>query len=330
MILLTGGAGFMGRALARALLAQGRAVRILDLQTWADAPVEVEVIQASIRNPTALKLGLRDVTEVIHLAAISSLWTRNPADYHAINALAAGAFAQQAKENGVRRFVYVSSHTTLIFGPPKLGLARLDEATDPPVESLLGDYPRAKREGERLCLAAGDESFQVVCAIPTLPMGPGDASLTAPTRLLLDLAAGRLPAILETSMNFVDVRDLAASLIAALDRGRNGERYLLSGRDLRLSTVATLVAEAVGRRPVRSSVAYEVALTAAYAEEGLARLTGRAPGAPVTGVKLAGRLIEFDSSKARRELGHAPRRFEDSLADFLIWARETRRLKPKR
>lgn len=320
MILLTGGAGFMGRSAAQALIAQGRAVRILDLQAWPDAPPEVEVIQGSIRNETATRLALRGVEGVIHLAAVSSLWTRRPQDYFAINAQAAGALAEQAKSVGVKRFLYVSSHTTLICGPPKLGVARLDESFDPPPQSLLGHYPRAKREGERLCFAQATRGFEVVCAIPTLPIGPGDNSLTAPTRLLLDLAKGRLPALLESSLNFVDVRDLAQSLIACLDRGAPGERYLLGGADIRLSALAHQVAQAVGRRPVRLEVSYEAALAAAYFEGGIAKVLGRPPGAPLTGVKLAARMFELDSAKAKHWLGHHVRPLEISIGDFLAWA----------
>lgn len=317
----------MGRHVVRELTAQGRRARVLDLAPWPEAPAEVEVLQASIRNEVGLKLALREVTGVIHAAALSSLWRRSPQDFEDINVQGSRILAEQAKAAGVRRFVYVSSHTTLISGPPGVGTTELDERIDPPPEELLGPYPRAKREGERLALALAGDGFEPVCAIPTLPAGPGDASLTAPTRLLLDLAAGRLPAILETRLDFVDVRDLARSLIAAMDRGRPAERYLLSGHGFRLSNVAEQVAEAVGRRPVKLRASYRVALAAAAFEEALGALTGRAPAAPLTGVRLAGREVEFSNAKACAELGHGVRPFDETLSDFVRWAREMGRLR---
>lgn len=319
MILVTGGAGFMGRHVVQTLLAEGRGARVLDLQPWPDAPPGVEVIQASIRNEVALNLALRGVEGVIHLAALSSLWTRHGRDFDLVNAEAAGALAAQAKAAGVKRFLYVSSHTTLISGKPGED-ARLDETADPPPEQLLGPYPRAKRRGEALCLDARGGGLEVVVAIPTLPFGPGDVSRTAPTRLLIDLARGRLPALLETRLDLVDVRDLARSLVAALDRGRDGARYILGGHDVTMGAFSAAIARATGRRPVAGRVNYGVALAAAAFEEALGAVFGRAPGAPLTGVRLAGRPVQFDSRLAARELGHASRPFEESLRDALDWA----------
>ncbi len=325
MILVTGGTGFVGRHVVHALLAQGRAARILDLRPWPDAPRAVEVLQASIRNQTALKLALRGVTGVMHLAAITSLWRRNRQDFYSINSDGAHGLAQACQAAGIARFVYVSSHTTLISGPPGRQEIHLNERNDPPTDALLGAYPRSKREGERQVMALGGGKLELVCAIPTLPVGPGDVSRTSPTNLLLALAAGRLPAILETSMNFIDVRDLARSLIAALDHGRAGERYLLSGNDLMLSQVAQLIGAFTGRRAVPSQAPYRLALAAAGLEEAVGMLTGRPPNAPLTGVRIAGRQVSFVSDKAAAELDHAYRPFADTLRDFLGWAEGLKR-----
>lgn len=328
MIVLTGGAGFMGRTVAQLLLQQGRSVRVLDVQPWPDRPNEIELIEGSVDNPTALQLALRGGVEgVIHLGALSSLWQPQPEEFQRINARGAELAAQTAKAAGVGRFVYVSSHTTLISGPPKQPPLLLNEETFAPPGALLGAYPRSKREGERAVLALNGPGFAAISAIPTLPIGPGDVSRTAPTRLLLDLARGKLPALLETSMNFIDVRDLALGLVRALEQGRPGERYLLSGHDVRLSEVAAQVARAVRRVRVLARVSYPLALTAAYVQEVMAGISGTPPEAPVTGVKLAGRWVEFNNAKARDELGLEVRPFSESLADFLEWARQEKLIK---
>lgn len=320
MILVTGGAGFVGRHVVQALHEQGRAARILDLRPWPEAPSSVEVMLASIRNETALKLALRGVTGVIHLAAITSLWRRNRADFQSINSDGARLIAQVCRRENVKRFVYVSSHTTLISGPPGRQEIHLNERNDPPLEALLGAYPKSKRQGEQYVMALGGSQMELVCAIPTLPAGPGDVSRTSPTKLLLALAAGRLPAILETSMNFIDVRDLARSLIAVLDHGRTSERYLLGGHDLMLSQVAELMAVFTRRKNALARVPYNLALLTAGMEEGLGALTGRMPNAPLTGVRIAGRQVSFVSDKAASELDHHCRPFADTLRDFLDWS----------
>lgn len=309
-VLVTGGAGFMGRHVVARLVASGREVRSLDTAPWPDAPCEHR--QASILDAAAVADALRGARAVVHLAANSSLWARDPAVFARVNCDGARAVAAAAARAGVGRFVHVSSATTLVGGARADAL--LDEDSAPP--ALLGPYPRAKRAGEAAVLAT--PGLDVVALLPTLPAGPGDVSRTAPTRLVADLARGGPPAILETWMDFVDVRDLARTIAAALDTGTPGRRYIVGGHGLWLSELALTVDRLAGRTPrPRPRVPYAVALAAALASEAAAKLTGREPQASLTGVRLAGRIRRFDSSRAVAELGHTVRPLDATLADVL-------------
>lgn len=309
-VLVTGGAGFMGRHVVAVLLAQGRSVRSLDTAPWPGAPCEH--CQASILDSAALAAAFAGVTHVAHLAANSSLWARDPAMFARVNVDGARAVAAAAARAGVARFVHVSSATTLVGGARDAAI--LTESSAP--ADLLGPYPRAKRAGEAAVLAT--PGLDAIALLPTLPAGPGDVSRTAPTRLIADLAAGGPPAILETWMDFVDVRDLAQTIAAALAFGTPGGRYLVGGHGLWLSELALVVDRLAGRAPrPRPRVPYGVALAAALASEAAARLTGREPQASLTGVRLAGRIRRFDSSRAAADLGHRVRPLEATLADAL-------------
>ena len=202
----------------------------------------------------------------------------------------------------------------------------LDETMELPPSDLLGPYPRTKREAELAAMSVARVGQDVVIVLPSAPIGPGDHRLTPPSRMIRNLAAGRTPALLGCALNLVDVRALAAGVIAARDTGRSGERYLLTGTDLTMREIAETVAGISGNPAPRLRVPYWLALAAARVGAGVSRMTGRPPAAPLTGVRLAGRAVRFDNAKAKRELGFSPPPIDAALADAVAWMRETGRL----
>jgi dihydroflavonol-4-reductase len=317
-ILVTGGAGFLGRHLCAKLAGAGHAVVALDPSPWDDPPPGVAVLRGSILDPAALGEAVAGATHVAHLAANAMLWARSPAGFERVNVAGAAAVAQAAARAGVDRFLHVSSATTLVAGPPAPRTVGAHDVLPP--EALLGPYPRSKRRGELEVEAALAGRAALVTALPTVPIGPGDIHMTAPARLLAELAAGGPPAILPTVMDLVDARDLAATLARALLEGPAGSRWLVGGHEVALADLAAMVDRLCGRAPrPRPGIPPAVALAAARVDEALARLTGRPPRASLTGVRLALRERRFDSAPARTALGHAPRPLEESLADALAW-----------
>jgi dihydroflavonol-4-reductase len=191
------------------------------------------------------------------------------------------------------------------------------------LEDLPGQYCRSKFLAEQAALMAARRGLPVVIVNPTLPVGPGDWGLTPPTEMLLLFLNGQTPAFLDGPLNFVDVRDAALGHLLAAEKGRVGERYILGGKNLKISQLLDLLHELTGLSMPRVRVPYGAALVIAAVSEFLAdRITHRPPRAPLAGVRLMRRSMAFDSSKAKAGLGLPETPLHISLADAIEWFRE--------
>ena len=311
--LVTGGAGFVGRHLVDALKARGEAVRVLDLVPVDAAPS----IVGSILNADDAAKAVRGVDAIFHLAGNAQLWAPDEAAFDTINHLGTRVMLEAARAVGVRRFVHCSSLTTLVGAATRIGASDADESVRLTPEDMLGAYPRSKLLAER---AVEQSGLDAVIAIPTEPLGPGDENLTPPTRMILDLLAGKTPATIDCTFNFVDVKSLAEGLIASRDKGRRGERYLFGGENVTMRRLLHALEKITGKKMPRAQLPYAVALLAGVIDTGLvARITGKAPKAPLTGVRLAGRRVSFSSAKAEAKLGWKSAPFDAALKSALDW-----------
>ncbi len=310
--LVTGAAGFLGGHLLAALQASGIAARGFDL-TDGDA-VEWQV--GSVLDPAALATAVQDVDLVIHAAAITDLWASGRFAYDRVNVLGTCHVLAAARRVGART-VLVSSYTTLIGRGTDDVL--LNEQVEIVPNRLAGPYPRSKRQAELAALSAASAGQDVVIVLPGAPIGVGDHRPTPPGRLIRDLIAGRLPALLDCRLNLVDVVAVAQATVAAGLSGQRGQRYLLTGDDLPIGQFADLVASVSGTPAPKRRVPYAFARTVAGAGAVMSRMTGRAPTAPVTGVRLAGLPCRFDNSLAKASLGFSPRPVRDCIAEAVAW-----------
>jgi dihydroflavonol-4-reductase len=318
--LVTGGAGFVGRRLAGLLQARGADVRVLDLQA-ADV---ADFIVGSIGDADAAGRACAGVEVVFHLAGVAQLWARDQGVFDRVNHQGARVMLAAASRAGVRRFVHCSSLTTLVGANAPIGPGDAEESLRLAPSEMLGPYPRSKLLAERAVEAAAREGLDAVIAMPTEPIGAGDDALTPPTRMMVDLLNRRTPAVIDATLNFVGVGDLAEGFVAAALKGRAGERYLLGGENIAMRALLSRLEVASGVAMPKAVLPYGVALLAGLVDTGIvARVTGNAPKAPLTGVRLAGRRIAFSSAKAERELGWRAGGFDAPLAEFLAWARAT-------
>jgi dihydroflavonol-4-reductase len=314
--LVTGGNGFIGQHLVAALIGQGRRVRVLDLRPAPDAPPQAEYVQGSVLDPRAVHEALNDVGEVYHLAALPGMWMPDKADFHAVNCRGTEIVIAAARERGVTRFLYCSTES-ILFGPSTTPSVVTEEVRTTP-EEMPGAYTHSKLLAEQRALQAAASGFPLVIASPTMPIGPHRGRFTPPTRMLQYFVSQRIQIYLDFVMNLVDVRDVAAGLLLAMERGQNGDRYILGGEDISLKKLLDLVEAISGRRVPRIQIPAAFAQATAVMMEFVAdHVTRRPPAATVEGVRIASRARPLSIEKSRRELGYAPRSIEPALREAI-------------
>ncbi len=316
--LVTGGAGFVGKALVEALRARGERVRSFDLAP----PAHEDDVQGSITDGEAVTRAMAGVSSVFHLAGNAQLWAPDSSVFDKVNYEGTKIVAAAAYEAGAR-LVHCSSLTTLVSEKTPVGASNADETMRWAPEDMLGPYPRSKLMAERAVEEEVEAGLDAVIALPTEPLGPGDDAITPPTQMILDFANGETPAYIDCILNFVPVDSLAEGLVAARDRGAKGERYLLGGENIPMTRLLSMIEKLTGRPAPKTKMPYWVALAAGAVDTGLlAELTGKPPKAPLTGVRLAGRQVSFSSEKAATDLGWRAAPAEPALGAMLEWARD--------
>jgi dihydroflavonol-4-reductase len=320
--LVTGATGFVGAAVARALLAAQWEVRVLarkgsDRRNLKGLPVEVE--EGDLTDVSSLERAAAGCPALFHVAADYRLGARDPSQLYEANVEGTRNILNAARRAGVQRMVYTSSVATI--GIPKDGTPG-EEATPNSLENMIGHYKRSKYLAEEVVREAAREGMPVIIVSPSTPVGPGDVKPTPTGQLVLDAAGGRMPAYVDTGLNIVHVDDVAAGHLLAYERGKAGERYILGGQDMTLREILGLIASLVGRKPPRVRLPYGVVLPIAYLAEGYATLTGRSGRITLEGVRMSRKLMFFSSAKAARELGYRSRPPADAFADAIRWFRE--------
>ena len=285
--LVTGATGFVGAAVTRALLAAHWQVRVL-VRKQSDRRnidnLDVEVAEGGLDDSAALACAAQDCAALFHVAADYRLGAPDPSQLYRTNVDGTRNVLDAAKRAGVQRIVYTSSVATI--GIPGDGTAG-DESTPAALQDMIGHYKRSKYLAEEAVRTAARAGNPVIIVSPSTPVGPGDVKPTSPARLVLDAAAGRMPAYVDTGLNIVHVDDVAAGHLLAFERGRVGERYILGGQDMSLREILQLIASLVGRKPPRLRLPYGAVLPIAYLAEGYARLSGRSGRITLEGVRMS-------------------------------------------
>ena len=320
--LVTGATGFIGSAVARILAARGHSLRLLTRPTSDRrnlAGLDAEVVNGDLTNPASLRQAAAGCRFVVHVAADYRLWVPDPDAMLRANVGGAMAMLRAAADAGAERIIHCSSVAAL----GQVGDGTLaDETTPADAADFVGVYKRSKSLAEKAVLdLASRESLPVVVVNPAAPVGPRDIKPTPTGKMILDAAAGRMPAYIDTGLNIVHVDDVAEGHVLALEKGRIGERYVLGGENMSLKDILNLVASVVNRRPPAIRLPEQVVWPAAFVMENLAKVTGIAPLMTRDHLKMARKKMFYSSAKAMAELGYSPRPVRLAVQDAVAWFR---------
>jgi dihydroflavonol-4-reductase len=319
---VTGATGFVGSHVARALAEQGADLRLLVRATSIRKNIDelkAEAVVGDLRDPGSIEKAMSGCDVVFHVAADYRLWVRDPEQMYRSNVEGTRAILDAARKNKVRRVVYTSSVATMGF-TSNGHLA--DENSPVALDNMIGPYKRSKFMAEQVAIEAGRSGMDVVVVNPTTPVGERDIKPTPTGRIVVDFLKRKFPAYVDTGLNLVDVGECARGHVAALEKGKSGERYILGGENLTLKQILDKLAKITGLPSPKVRVPYAVALAAGVVDEMLTgRLLGREPRATIDAVRMGRKKMFVSSARAERELGWTPVPVDDALQRAVEWFR---------
>jgi dihydroflavonol-4-reductase len=321
--LVTGATGFLGSALARELLKEGRTLKLLvrkNSDTRNIDELDCELAHGDLQDRDSLKSALAGCHTLYHTAAYYSLWSQDKKLIYDINVQGTRNILESALEMGVEKIVYTST----------VGCIGLSEDGTPANENqpmnpatLCNDYKLSKYEAEQVAHELFGRGLPVIIVNPSTPIGPRDIKPTPTGKIILDFLNRKMPAYIDTGLNLIDVTDCARGHILAEEKGRPGERYILGNKNMSLKDILLALETLTGLKAPRIKLPYWVAYTAGLACEWASdNITHQPPSVPLAGVKMAKYFMYFDPSKAIRELGLPQNPVENALGQAVRWFKE--------
>ncbi len=318
--LVTGGTGFVGSHLARALIERGYDVRILRRKTSRLDLIEDLICEhfiGDVMDMDSLRAAMQDVDWVFHTAAVADYWRNNPARIYEVNVDGTRNVLSAAEEARVRRVIFTSSAAAV--GCRDNGdLRPVDETVRFNLDQHLTPYGHSKFLAEAEVYRAIRRGLDCVILNPTVIIGPGDLNQIS-SSVILEMGRGNVPPTVPPGgVTMIDVRDVAAAHVVAAERGRTGERYLLGAIDLTHKAWMKLIADVMGKRINVIPLAPGLVHMAAPAVDVLRRF---GVPLPVEGnqLRLSTRMMFYNCQKAWRELGEPSVPLRQSLKDTYEW-----------
>jgi len=317
---VTGATGFLGSHVARVLADKGADLRLLVRSTSNLRNLQglkADTVTGDLRDGLSLEKAISGCDTVFHVAADYRLWLRDPNEMYRSNVDGTRAILDAARKNGVRRVVYTSSVATIGFTGDG---STADEDSPVSLADMIGHYKRSKFMAEQIAMDAGRSGMQVVTVNPTTPVGEQDVKPTPTGRIVLDFLKRKFPAYVETGLNLVDARECARGHLAALEKGKSGERYILGGENLTLKQILDKLSEMTGLPSPNVKLPYFFAFAAGVVDEAVTgMILRREPRATVDTVRMGKKKMFASSAKAERELGWKLVPVDDALRRAVEW-----------
>jgi len=323
---VTGASGFVGANVVQELAARGHRVKVL-VRPGSDlrgiAGLDVEKISGDVGDRAALTAAMSGCDWCFHVAASYHLWLRDYRPMYAANVDGTRNVLEAAGAAGCTRIVYTS--TVGCIGLPRTirgsSTPPTDEFATTTERQLKNHYKISKWRAEKIAFELARRGLPIVIVNPSAPVGPRDVKPTPTGQVIVDFLNRRMPAYLDTGLNWVHVRDVAVGHILAAEHGRIGQRYILGNAEGNWTMQETfaVLEELTGVPAPKLRIPYGVAWLAACADELKSKFTGKPPRAPLAGVRMALNRMWFNPNKAIHELGLPQTPPKQALADAVEW-----------
>ena len=318
-VAVTGASGHVGANLVRALLDRGDQVRVLVRNyTQSIDGLDLERVVGDVLDPASLDEAFDGVEQVFHLAAHISLLPDWPI-LEQTNVRGPANVVEACLKASVKRLVHVSSIEALLH---KNCRRPVTEDKPPEPDTLETAYGRSKALGMRQVLAGVERGLDAVIVNPTAVIGPWDYKPSNFGQMFLDFAGRKLPALVGGGFDLVDVRDLVAGMLAAAERGRTGESYLLSGEFLTIPQICAILENVTGTPRPRFTTPVWLALFGAMFTPPYYKLTGTRPRFTRMSINMLNGDYRVSSHKAELELGYTKRPVSEGISASVDWFRE--------
>lgn len=320
--LVTGATGFIGAHVVRKLAERGEPVRVLLRKNSNQRNLQglkLELAYGDLTDAESVRRAMAGCRYVYHAAADYRLWAPDPAVLYQVNVRGTRNVLEAARATGVERVIYTSSVGVL--GIPRNGASGTEE-TPVELKHMIGHYKRSKFLAETEVMAAAKAGLPVVVVNPSTPVGSMDLKPTPTGQVIVDFLNNRMPAYIDTGLNLVDVEDVAAGHLLAMEKGRIGERYILGHRNVTLKEMLEILAKISGKPAPKFRLPRAVAWGFGVISTTASRWTGQPPRVPLEGVRMAGKKMFFDGSKAVRELGMPQGSIEVALEKAVFWFKQ--------
>ncbi len=316
--LVLGASGFLGSHLAKQLAADGRKLRVFTRPSsdlGAIDHLDFEHVTGDIHDQASLQTAMQGCDTVFNCIVDTRSWLLDSAPLYRTNVDGARSILEAALASDVGRLVFVSSIVTI--GLDDSGIA--NEETEFNWWDCAPEYVKTRVLAEQLVqefVAKGLDA--VVCNVATT-YGEADVQPTPHGTLAKLLALGKMPVYWKSKLNLVGIKDAARGLMLAEQRGRTGERYLISDRLMTMEQFCFMVADLAGQPRPRVKIPYWLMHAACVANQTVMHALGKDTEVTVESLELSNRMADFDNGKARRELGWEPRPLEESLEEAVTW-----------
>lgn len=322
MVIVTGASGHLGTVLVRELINRGEEVKYVTRSgvPQALAGLPARPVAAELDDEDTVAEAARGATAFYHCAALISILPGHARELHRVNVEGTRHMLSAARRAGVPRFVHVG---TIEAFPLEGAASPITEESGYDPDRTVMEYGRSKALSIADTVGASNEGMHCVVCCPTAMIGPPDYRRSALGEVIYDFMHGKLPAYVSGGFDFVDVRDVAAALITAADRGRPGGVYLLSGQFWTIPELMSMLEAASGVRKPRMRISAGLLRPIMPLVQGFYRVTGKPPRFTNESLHLLSLNVRVDSSLAKEEIGFTARPTQETIADTVEWFRST-------